>query len=284
MEIIKFNKAIVYSGGSITGITYAGVLKYLEKIGGRDQYNYHVGSSIGSAFAALIACGITYKKMWSEIINKDFTEFVTNDYGALEGLPRLLCSYGWYDNNKFAEWINKLLAEVTGIKNITFADIKNKFNKNVVITTYSCNKGETLYYAANTNPDMPVWEAIRRSTALPFIFELVRGDNDYYSDGGLLDNMPVDYCIKNNIDYVALKLVRKKIIIPLGKPANLYEMAKLVIILLREQSLRKHISEDIWKKTIPINIDGFNIIEFNLTQLQKDDLINRGYNAVEGKI
>lgn len=284
MNNINIDKALVYSGGSITGITYIGVTKCIEEFGIRGTYNYYVGSSIGAAFAALNACRMSFKAMKTAVMDKNLVDFVTNDYGALEGLPRLLYSYGWFSNVKFAQWIETLLEQATGIKNITFEQVLDKYNNNVVITAYSCNRGTTVFYDATSAPTMPLHEAVRHSTALPFVYELVKCGNDSFSDGGLLDNLPVNYCIERNIDYTALQLVRKQMVIPTGVPANLYEMIKLVIILLREQTIRQHVDENIWKKTIRINIDGFSIIEFNLSKEQKQDLINRGYNAIKGSL
>jgi hypothetical protein len=74
----------------------------------------------------------------------------------------------------------------------TFHDIKHKFNKNLVCVTYNITKGEAEYISYETHPTLPCLVAIRMTSNLPLIFENYKYSNNYYIDGGIVDNFAID--------------------------------------------------------------------------------------------
>mgnify|MGYP003351256868 CR=1 FL=1 len=48
-----------------------------------------------------------------------------------------------------------------------------------------------------SHPDLPVYLAIKASIAVPFVFEPVIIGEYLYCDGGLCDNLPIEYVISN---------------------------------------------------------------------------------------
>jgi NTE family protein len=49
-----------------------------------------------------------------------------------------------------------------------------------------------VVFSAKSDPDLPIWKAVRMSVSIPFVFEPVHHDGGVYVDGGLSWNYPID--------------------------------------------------------------------------------------------
>ncbi|MCL2001408.1 MAG: patatin-like phospholipase family protein [Planctomycetes bacterium] len=89
---------------------------------------------------------------------------------------------------------------------VTFRDLEllarlspDKF-KNLAITAYSGELQKSVFFDARTTPDLPVAVAARASMALPGVYSPVviryEGRERLFHDGGIGNNMPIDYGIR----------------------------------------------------------------------------------------
>lgn len=58
---------------------------------------------------------------------------------------------------------------------------------------------ELLSISHHTHPEMPLFTALQMTTAVPVLFKPVKYKDDYYVDGGLLSNYPLEQCIERGV-------------------------------------------------------------------------------------
>ena len=82
--------------------------------------------------------------------------------------------------------------------NITLMELYN-INK-IEIHLYSTNLNscrlEKIDISYKTHPDLSVLKALSMSTSYPFVFQPVLEEDKCYVDGGILNNLPLNDCIK----------------------------------------------------------------------------------------
>nr|MBA3612868.1 patatin-like phospholipase family protein [Nitrospirales bacterium] len=106
-------------------------------------------------------------------------------------VKRLRKEYGFYGGKEFHTWYGELLQTKTGNRDITFAQLKNQYGKDLLVTGTCLNRRETHYYTETRNADMPIRDAVRISMSLPLFFAAVEWGGDILVDGGVLNNYPV---------------------------------------------------------------------------------------------
>merc|ERR1711964_767003 len=75
--------------------------------------------------------------------------------------------------------------------NITMSQFKAKFGKDLAITVTNNTTQRTEFLTAESHPDMPVYLAMRASSAIPGVFLPVYWKGNLYVDGGCAANYPV---------------------------------------------------------------------------------------------
>jgi predicted patatin/cPLA2 family phospholipase len=190
-------KHLVLSGGGLLGISYIGLLKYLEESHIIGNLKSISGSSAGSFFGCLIALGYTSKEL--EIIVKTikFKEYVNIN---AESLINFMRTKGLESGTYLINLIKKCIKDKTGDENITFNQVKEKYKIELQIGVTNLSKYKFELLNSTNSPDVPIYKAIRASTALPFIFEPYVIGDDVYCDGGLLDNFPIDSIVSDAED------------------------------------------------------------------------------------
>lgn len=157
--------ALVLSGGGVRGMAHIGAIKALEEHG--IECDLVSGSSAGAVVGALYCHGYSPEQM------KEFFEEVPlfNITRFAFGKP------GFIDTDKFYKDFNKYFR---------FDDF-NCLKKKLYVTTVDMLKGEMRVFSEG--------ELIRpllASSAFPGLFSPVWIDGTLYSDGGILDNFPID--------------------------------------------------------------------------------------------
>ena len=101
-----------------------------------------------------------------------------------------------------------------------------------------------------THANMKVIDAVYASSTLPFIFQPFWYEDSYYLDGGLLNNYPLDICIKNGAQNEDILGIRYNIIAEgdiLMKDAEILEFSffvyKKFFRKLRQHKIHKIVNE-----------------------------------------
>jgi NTE family protein len=187
---------LVFEGGGVKGIAYAGVLQMLETKGILAGINRVGGTSAGAINALLLGLGCSLPEIEDILKKLDFKSFLDSSWGFVGDSKRLLTEFGWYKGDAFRAWVASIINEKTGNSESTFNDIASqKANRGFrdlyfVGTNLSTGFGEV--FSSEHTPRMCVADAIRISMSIPLFFAAKKGARgDIYVDGGLLDNYPI---------------------------------------------------------------------------------------------
>ena len=156
---------IALSGGGVRGFAHLGVLKALNEAG----IHPHVvsGTSAGAIVGSFYCLGYTPEKIF-EIIRQ--TKFF--------GLLRPALSWrGIFKMKSFELLYSKYITPNT------FSGLQIP----LTITATNLTQGKVAYFSEGE-----IIKPLIASTCIPGIFDPVRIGNDYFVDGGLLNNLPIE--------------------------------------------------------------------------------------------
>lgn len=165
---MKQKVSLVLSGGGARGIAHIGVIEELEK---RDYEIVSVtGTSMGSLIGGIYALGkLEELKDWLFTLDKlkvfNLVDFTFSSQGLVKGDKVL---------NTIKEFIPDDLIE----------NLKIPF---AAVAVDLLNKKEVVFRKGS------IYEAIRASIAIPTVFTPVNAENSLLVDGGVLNNIPVNY-------------------------------------------------------------------------------------------
>ncbi len=182
-------KHLVLSGGGLLGISYIGLLKYLEENNSRQNIESITSCSAGSIFGTLFMLDYTSTEIEQLIKSLDFKQFLNINLDTILKFPH---SKGLESANKLTEFFKKIIKDKTGNENTTFDELYKKTNKILQIGATNLTSVKFELFNYKTHPNMSIYVAIRASIAIPIVFEPIIIGNDVYCDGGVIDNLPVE--------------------------------------------------------------------------------------------
>jgi len=165
---------LLIGGGGVNGFIYLGVLEYLDRLNLLNIKKTY-GTSIGSLITVLYACGCKPIEILNNILNKDLNKFVNYN------LSNINKNY-IIDNNLLENLLDCTIMKLID-ENTTFDKFykDKKIDINVCVTNITTNNYEMMN--KKNTPNIKVKDAIRASMSLPFLFEPVEINNNYYIDG-----------------------------------------------------------------------------------------------------
>ncbi|MDD7437550.1 MAG: patatin-like phospholipase family protein [Bacteroidales bacterium] len=231
-------KNLVFEGGGVKGIAYAGALEVLREYKILPKIKRVAGTSAGAIMATLMGLGYTSKEIRDVFWALDFKNFMDDSWGILQDSSRLINKYGWYKGDFFRSFIGSLIKEKTGNSETTFADVKamSKEGKpflDIYLIGTNLSTGFSEVFSAEHTPRTCIADAARISMSIPLFFASVRNfRNDVYVDGAVLDNYPIKVFDRE-------KYVRKN-----ARRTDYYE----VINEKKEKEKKRKISDYVYNK------------------------------------
>lgn len=143
---------------------------------------------------------------------------------------------------------------------------------------------ERVLLTRDTHPDLPVWEAVRMSSTIPFIFPYMELDGVAVTDGALVTNM-FDVFPENERMLVTLapraeQGLKKVVQRVRSKRLFIWNYLGILAEYFLDALDSRHIPQEEWGRTVVIptfELGGFN---FEIGIREIDQLIQYGYNAV----
>jgi len=185
---------LVFQGGSTATIGYVGDLKALEYFDLLKNFKRFAGTSAGAIFAGLLAVGYIPRELQILAMNLNLAAFKDTSVSYVGPLINFGRKLGFYEGLVLYDWLGEAFRMKTGDPDITFAEVYEKYGKELIITGTKLSKKhnrELHLYQRSTNPTMPIRAAIRISAGLPGLFKPFIWDNDLLVDGGLAENFPL---------------------------------------------------------------------------------------------
>ena len=211
---------LVFEGGGIRGIAYAGAVQTLEEKGILLNIDKVAGTSSGSIMALMICLGYNAKEIDSIMINVKVEQFNDGKGGLLGKYTRVKKFYGIHKGDAFERWLENLVGKKLGNKLATFADLKKRIEgfqqdvnlnsiyrlKNLYCLGTNLTKQQAEVFSYETTPNMPLKTAVRISCSIPIFYEPVLLDSvgnrieepkkgqsfQVYADGGIMANYPIN--------------------------------------------------------------------------------------------
>ena len=228
------------------------------------------GSSGGAIIAAGFALGMSIDDLKSIAPNTPYSSFKDFRLRNLFSLTNPSVYSG--------EGLDIYLQNIFGNK--TLSD----FNIDCTIAVVTIIGRKRILLSKDNYPNLPVWEAVRMSCTIPFIFPYRELDGTAVTDGALVTNMfdifpegerpLISLCPR--ADYSVKRIVQNV------QPKHLFiwNYLKILAEYFLDAIDNRHIPQDEWGKTIIIptfEVGGFN---FELEPSDVERLIQYGYNAV----
>lgn len=287
---------LIFEGGGMKGIAYARVPEILNEKGILQNIKKVAGSSAGSIAALMISLKYPPDVIRDKMTNMSFDEFHDTTSYTFR-IINLLTSVGINDGSYFTEWIQYIIRYQTANPETTFMEAFQMYGIELVITGTNVNTGKTEYFSYKTTPNMPLWIAMRISTAIPIFFTPVIYNEQVYVDGGILSNYPI--WIFDNDNSYEVDLTRMDEYNPktLGfklesdydihdSNLNQYPIKSISMIFSLLYLLLNYVYDvyDVYKftnRTVSIDVLNVTSTKFDLNSHTKKILIQNGYDATK---
>ena len=187
---------LVFEGGGVKGIAYAGALQVLEEREILQEIVRVGGTSAGAITAVFLALGYAVDEIEKILRGLNFRNFLDDSWGVVRDTERLITEFGWYKGDFFRNWIGEQIKSKTGNSESTFRDIaavgKEKGFRELFLVGTNLSTGFAEVFSDEHTPRTCVADAARISMSIPLFFSARRSlRGDIYVDGGLIDNYPV---------------------------------------------------------------------------------------------
>ena len=267
---------IIISGGASKGIAALGSLQALIDRKLIDNVKKYIGTSVGAIIAYLLCIGYSPIELIiclrKSVIFDELNMFNLGNIMTGDGVTK------WSIINIFVE---KLTLDKTGFL-LTLNDIYEKYGKELVCCTYNQTLRKKEYISYKNNPNLPCLIALRMSSNLPFIFDRFKYMNNYYIDGGIVDNFPLDLLNKEEKTF-AIHLKNKKIL--KDQEFKILEyIYDIMCIPLEESDKNKIKNIDDNCTILKLDIENLDIFRFNISNRQQLDLFSFGYQECKNII
>lgn len=270
---------LVFKGGGVLGIAYAGAIESLEKIGMLNQIKRVAGTSAGSIIATLIALKYSSKEIKDVLNSTNFKDF-EDDWDPL----RITESYGLYKGDFLLEWTENLIKQKTGNAHTKFGELDNLNFLDLKVFATDLTSVRLKEFSKHETPEVVLAEAVRASMSIPLIFSAWKFTNNIpndhlYVDGGLLNNYPIT-AFESLEKTLGFFIKVEKEISPLEHNDMIKYVERLLTTVAQFQTLDFLSNLKQVKASIFIDSLGISSTNFKLTEDEKINLFNEGSKSV----
>ncbi len=302
---------LVFEGGGVRGIAYAGALSALEKRGTLQQIERVGGTSVGAITALLVALNYSADEMKTVLDDLDIGQFNDGRWFFVGGFSRMSRQFGWYRGERFERWLEGLITRKTGNARLTFAQLHQLHSgqpfRDLYVTGTNLTTQRAVVFSHEQTPEMALATAVRISMSVPLYFGAVLLDEQnqvvqhprkgqsyqVLVDGGITANYPLDLFDlggKPNPQTLGLKLERPE---QMQQFRNNTEIAPYRIESLTDytSAFYNYIVENLnrrWPmadekaRTIYISTEGITPRVRRMSEADKTKLFDSGKRAVLG--
>ena len=260
----------LFGGGAIRGLAYVGTIRALEEL--NIEYDIIGGSSVGSIFATLLACGYKSYELENLFMKVNFELFRDIHLGFGKGMA---LSKGGI----FVDWLNELITQKSGLKakkNLTFKDLE----QDLVVITTNLKAFNTQEFSKFQTPDFEIAKAIRISSSMPGLMPPFKFNGADLVDGDLQKASPM-WKLTDTLNNSESRILEFRLE---GDCSN--EAKNPISFINTIYSCITDVATDFVTEIygqndkfdcIRINTGGIFFADFNLNKEARRNLINSGY-------
>ena len=260
----------LFGGGAIRGLAYVGTIRAVEELG--VEYDIIGGSSVGSIFATLLACGYKSYELENLFMKVNFELFKDIHLGFGKGIA---LSKG----EIFVDWLNELIIKKLNIskkEKLTFKELE----QDLVIITTNLKAFKTQEFSKFETPDFEIAKAIRISSSMPGLMPPFKYNDANLVDGDLQKASPM-WKLTETLDNSESRILEFRL------EGDCKNEAKSPISFINTiYSCVTDVATDFVTEIygandrydcIRINTGGIFFADFNLNRESRRNLINSGY-------
>jgi predicted acylesterase/phospholipase RssA len=269
---------IVISGGSINGFILMGSVQYIYDCYNIHEINTFCATSAGAMISYLLCIGYKPIEILVNICTSKIVDKLKNNIDFTSAIE-----------NRGAVSFSEIERE---IENLTYSkigyiptllDIKEKFGKHLVITTYNLDKNESVYLDYTSHPDLSCLTAVRMTSSIPLLFEKCIYKNEIYIDGASHDNFPIEKALEysSSAHIIGVTIPNRN---PIKLSENLDMKSMLQILLIPVNSKVNKLIEKYKDKIIIIDThedNGVEFYNFNINNSKILDMFSNGYERAQ---
>lgn len=188
---------LVFSGGGPTGMIYLGTLKQFELDGHFNISN--ITSIYGTSAGGILGVALCCKHDLDTIIEYLVKRPWHNAFSIRpEDLFNIYHNKGVLTRDVIDIFFKPLFRAKNISLDITMKDFYELSKIELHMYSLELNKFEVCDISYKTHPDLQVLTAVHMTSAIPVIFTPVIIGNKCFVDGGIINNYPLEYCLKNH--------------------------------------------------------------------------------------
>lgn len=266
----------IFGGGAIRGASYIGAIKALDELG--ISLNLLAGSSVGAIFAGLLSVGYDADEIEELFFKVNFDLFRDIQLGFGKG-------FALSKGEVFLEWIRELIEQkfygefYKKGKNPTvkFKDLE----KNLVIIATDLTNFRCKEFSKTETPDFEVATAIRISSSLPGLMTTIKYDEAELVDGDLQKSWPL-WKLSNELNNSAERILEFRLEGEYDRNCKnaldyLNTVNSCITSIATKNVVETYGNCDKYDY-ITINTGDVLIVDFNISEEKRKELINIGYN------
>lgn len=264
-------------GGGVDGSAHPGALSVLEQAGVL-QLEKVAGTSAGAIMASLVAMKYNATQIKAIMDNTDMSKFKDGNWVQdIEGVNK----YGLHPGVVFLDWIKTQIRIVTNNPTCTFADFRKYGFLDLHVFACNMNTCSLDEFCVDLTPNVAVCDAVRASMSIPWFFQAYKIGNQFYRDGGMMSNFPIDFADTNGVinpETIGVCFGYDTQVKDNGLKTGEYEKAVeadvALLMAAQYRSLqRNHIN---LSRSIMVSTHGISPTNFSLSPTEKETLYNAG--------
>lgn len=189
-------KNLIFSSGSIRGLSYIGCIKSLDERKILEGIETYVGVSAGSMISLLLYLEYSYEEIRGLVVGLDF-EMLKNISG--EHILEYFSKFGIDDGKKMRRLVELCIEKKGNDPNMTFGEAFKRYKKKLIVIGCCLNTQSKEIFSHEYTPDVSIVEAIMISISIPFYYTMREHDGRQFVDGAIVNTYPIDM-FKDELD------------------------------------------------------------------------------------
>ena len=259
-------KHIVISGGSIYGLSYYGILKYLfqQQFIDRDCIKTMHATSIGCVICALISLSMEWDSLDKYLINRPWHEVFPL---TLFSFINCIQTNGIFDIDAIRAVFKPVFSAKDIDIGVTMQEMYERTNIEMHFYTVEVCNFHVVDLSYKTHPNWTVVDCIYASCCVPILFQPLSKDGLVYTDGGVLCNCPLQELMTDTA--IVIEDMKEVLCINIGHRLSLtpeFELSSFLFVLfsnmIHQNTHTRYIDQVHY-----INVDQIDIYIFDLGKI-----------------
>jgi predicted acylesterase/phospholipase RssA len=182
MDKISNISHVFLTGGGLKGLCYLGIIRYFYLENMVRNMKHIVGTSIGAYFGLILGLQIPIEYIEEEIgrLVENLSQILTIDH---HNISNLFNKNGIFIYEEFFTPILTYMKNELHVDDMTFVEYAKKTGINLYVNAVNINTGKSVIFSTDNTPNASVITAVKASMSVPFLYQPVLIDGEYYIDG-----------------------------------------------------------------------------------------------------